>query len=119
MAQPIKRHKRDRISFAEIADSARELFDRGNWDRWLNDSTVRWSIASVTVIVVALMALFATNTLGMILILLGMVALIVAALAVSEDLSAYRIIPNAVTETSLVIGGAAAMIVGGLLILVR
>jgi hypothetical protein len=95
-----------------------ELFDRDNWEGWLNDNTIRWSIASAGVVIFALMAIFATNTLGMILVLLGMVALIVAALAVSEDLSAYRVIPNALSETMLVIIGAVMMVIGALLIFI-
>lgn len=112
------REPREQVSLADRLAWVPELFSRENWERWLNDSTVRWAIASAAVIVFALLALFATNTLGMILILLGMVALIVAALAVSDDLSAYRVIPDALSETKLVIGGAAAMIIGGLLILI-
>lgn len=94
----------------------KEIFFRENWTRWLSDTTVRWSIASGTVVVFALLALFATNTLGMILILFGMIALIVAALAVSDDLSAYSWIPGELTETAIVIAGAVAMVIGGLLI---
>jgi hypothetical protein len=45
-----------------------------------------------------------------------MVSLIVAALAVSEDINAYRLIPSAISETGLVAGGAIAMVIGGLLV---
>ena len=89
-----------------------------NWREWLQDPTVRWSIASVGVILFALLALFATNTLGMILVLAGMVGLIIAALAVSDDLDAFRLMPNFISETGLVISGAVAMAIGGLLILI-
>lgn len=95
-----------------------KLFNPDNWRGWLQDRLVRWSIASIGVIILALLVLFATNTVGMILVLLGMLALIIAALAVSDDLSAYRAIPNALTETTLVMVGAAAMVVGALLILI-
>lgn len=94
------------------------VFDADNWQSWLQDRLVRWTIAAVGVMVLALMVLLAANTLGMILVLLGMVALIVAALAVSDDLSAYRVIPNALNETSLVIAGAVAMVIGALLIMI-
>ena len=93
------------------------VFRVDNWREWLQDATVRWAIASMGVVLFAVLALFATDTLGMILVLVGMIALIIAALAVSEDINAYRMIPNAISETGLVIGGAAAMLVGGLLIL--
>lgn len=93
------------------------MFNPDNWRDWLQDTTVRWTIASMGVVVFAMLALFATDTLGMILVLLGMFALIIAALAVSEDINAYRMIPSAISETGFVIGGAAAMVIGGLLIL--
>jgi hypothetical protein len=67
---------------------------------------------------VAAFAVFATNSLGMILVLLGMVALIVAALAVSDDLSAYGWIPGNLSEATLVIAGAISMAIGGLLIII-
>lgn len=94
----------------------KQIFLRENWTGWLSDTTVRWSIASGAVVVFALLALFATNTLGMILVLFGMIALIVAALAVSDDLSAYSWIPGELSETAIVIAGAVAMVLGGLLI---
>ncbi|MCP4968616.1 MAG: hypothetical protein GY926_25720 [bacterium] len=94
----------------------KEIFFRENWTRWLSDNTVRWAIASGAVVLFALMALFATNTLGMILVLVGMIALIIAALAVSDDLSAYSWVPDQLSETGLVIAGAIAMVIGGLLI---
>jgi hypothetical protein len=94
----------------------KEIFLRENWTRWLSDTAVRWSIASGGVVVFALMALFATNTLGMILVLFGMIALIVAALAVSDDLSAYSWVPGELSESALIIAGAASMVIGGLLI---
>lgn len=95
-----------------------KLFNSDNWRSWLQDRLVRWSIASIGVIILALLVLFATNTVGMILVLLGMLALIIAALAVSDDLSAYRAVPDALTETTLVMVGAAAMVVGALLIFI-
>ncbi len=107
----------DKPSVGERLEVLAGVFKVDNWREWLQDPTVRWVIASMGVVLFALLALFATDTLGMILVLLGMVALIIAALAVSEDINAYRMIPNAISETGLVIGGAAAMLVGGLLIL--
>ncbi len=107
----------EKPSVGERLEVLAGVFKVDNWREWLQDPTVRWVIASMGVVLFALLALFATDTLGMILVLLGMVALIIAALAVSEDINAYRMIPNAISETGLVIGGAAAMLVGGLLIL--
>ncbi|MEA2001935.1 MAG: hypothetical protein U9N84_08640 [Actinomycetota bacterium] len=109
---------KEQTPLSDRARTVAKLFDGERWTTWLQDRVVRWSIASAAVIVLALMALFATSSLGMILVLLGMVALIVAALAVSEDLSAYRAIPDALTETQLVIIGAVAMVLGGLLIVI-
>ena len=103
-------------SFAEKLEYVGAVFRVDNWREWLQDRTVRWAIASMGVILFAMMALFATSTLGMVLVLVGMVALIVAALAVSEDLNAYRLVPNAVSETGLVVIGAVAMVLGGILI---
>lgn len=97
---------------------ARVLLDKENWTRWLQDTVVRWSLAFGAVFILALFVVFATRSVGMVLILVGMVALLLAALAVSEDVSAYRVIPSAVSETTLVIGGVAAMAVGALLILI-
>jgi len=110
--------QKERAALADRARTLAKLFDRELWKGWLQDRVVRWSIASAGVIILALMALFATDSLGMILVLLGMVALIVAALAVIDDLSAYRVIPDALSETQLVIVGAVAMVVGGLLIVI-
>lgn len=93
------------------------VFDVDNWREWLQDTTVRWAIASMGVVLFATLALFATDTLGMILVLFGMVSLIIAALAVSEDVNAYRLIPTAISETALVIGASVAMVCGALLIL--
>ena len=107
----------EKSSLAERLEIVTALFSVDNWREWLQDTTVRWVIASMGVILFATLALFATNTLGMILVLAGMVSLIVAALAVSEDINAYRMIPSAISETGLVIGGAVAMVLGGVLIL--
>jgi hypothetical protein len=109
---------KERVALSHRVRTVATLFDRRRWTGWLQDRVVRWSIASAGVIMLALMALFATSSLGMILVLLGMVALIVAALAVSEDLSAYRVIPDALSETQLVIVGAVAMVIGGVLIVI-
>jgi hypothetical protein len=95
-----------------------ELFEAENWERWLSDQRTRLWIISSGVLVFALLALFATSTLGMILVLVGMVALILAALAMSEDLSAYRLMPSAISETMLVVIGAAVMALGAFLIVI-
>ncbi len=114
---PMPSPKQRKTAVARLAD-ATAVFHPESWKRWLSDTTVRWSIASVAVIALALMVLFATDTFGMILVLLGMVALIIAALAVSDDLSAYGWIPGNMSETTLVIIGAVAMVLGGILIVV-
>ena len=111
-AEPVEKR-----SLGERLEVIASVFSVENWREWLQDPTVRWTIASMGVVLFAMLALFATNTLGMILVLVGMVALIVAALAVSEDINAYRLITSAISETGLVIGGAVAMVIGGLLIL--
>ena len=96
----------------------RRLVSKEAWQAWLSDVTVRWVIASAIVVVVAALAVFAANSFGMILVLLGMVALIIAALAASDDLSAYGWIPGNLSETTLVIAGAIAMVTGGALIVI-
>ena len=100
----------------DVLGAVRRLLDRDTWREWLADRVVRWVIAATVVIGVALLALFATASLGMILVLIGMVALIVAALAVSEDLTAISWVPGQMSESTLVIAGAVAMVIGGLLI---
>ena len=107
----------EKPSLGERLKVIAQVFNVDNWRDWLQDTTVRWTIASMGVVLFAMLALFATNTLGMILVLVGMVSLIIAALAVSEDINAYRLIPNAISETGLVIGGALALVLGGLLVL--
>jgi hypothetical protein len=96
----------------------RRAVTKDAWHEWLADRTVRWVLASAVVVTVAAFAVFATASLGMILVLLGMVALIVAALAVSDDLSAYGWIPGNLSEATLVIAGASSMAIGGLLIII-
>lgn len=100
----------------DIVGSLARLLHRETWQTWLSDRLVRWVIASVSVIIVALLALFATSSLGMILVLLGMVALVIAALAVSEDLNAVSWVPADISETALVVMGAVAMVIGAVLI---
>lgn len=108
------RERRD----VDVIGSVQSFFNRDRWREMLSDRLVRWVIASAAVILVALLALFATASLGMILILLGMVALVVAALAVSEDLTAISWVPGGLSEMTLVIAGAVAMAIGGLLIII-
>jgi hypothetical protein len=107
----------EKPSLGERLQIVAALFNVDNWRESLQDTTVRWTIASMGVVLFATLALFATDTLGMILVLVGMVSLIVAALAVSEDVNAYRLIPGSISETGLVLGGAIAMVCGALLIL--
>ena len=117
--QPTKhREKSDPVNPADRMARVGTILKRETWEGWLRDRTVRWSIASAGVVIFALLALFATNTLGMILILLGMVALIVAALAVSDDLDAYQLIPSAISEAALIIAGAVAMGLGALFVVI-
>ena len=96
----------------------RPLFSRATWRNWLSLRVLKWVIACTAVMGVAGLALFATESFGVILILLGMAALVVAALAISEDLTAYGWVPGNMSETTLVIIGAAAMAVGALLMVV-
>lgn len=112
-----QKHERSR-SRLEWLDLLRKLSSRDTWREWLSQRVVKWSVASFAVIGVAALALFATNSLGMILILLGMVALVVAALSVSEDLTAFGWIPGNLSETTLIIAGVIAMAIGGLLIVI-
>lgn len=114
---PMPSPKQRKSALTRLAD-ATAVFHPENWKGWLSDTTVQWVIASVAVIALALMVLFATDTFGMILVLLGMVSLIIAALAVSDDLSAYSWIPGNLSETTLVIIGAVAMVLGGILIVI-
>lgn len=113
-----RKEPRDRTSLLTKMAGAKQVFSAENWRGWLSDTTIRWVIASATVASLALLALFATGSLGMILVLVGMIALIIAALAVSDDLSAFGWVPGNLSETTLVISGAVAMVLGGVLILV-
>lgn len=112
------RRRSSRRPLRSLAGGIGAVFKRENWVRWLQNSTVRWSIASVTVGSVGLMAVFATATLGMVIILLGMLTLVIAALAASDDPSAYRMVPSFLTETTLAAAGFAAIAVGGFLVLI-
>jgi hypothetical protein len=109
---------RPRRQLPDALGMVRKVLDRDRWHDWLSDRLVRWVIASTVVIVVALLATFATGSLGMILVLLGMVALVIAALAVSEDLNAISWVPGQMSESTLVIIGVVAMAIGGLLIFI-
>lgn len=116
--QRARKEPRDRTSLLTKMAGAKQVFSVDNWRGWLSDTTIRWVIASAAVASFALLALFATSSLGMILVLVGMIALIIAALAVSDDLSAFSWVPGNLSETTLVISGAVAMVLGGVLILV-
>ena len=106
-----------RVDVAGKLQAIGSVFSIESWREWLQDRTVRWAVASMGVVIFAVLALFAADTTGMILVLMGMVALIVAAFAVSEDLQAYKILPSYLSETGLIVGGTVAMVVGGLLII--
>ena len=112
------RQPKQRKERPDVLGALRRAFDPSVWQEWLSSRVVKWSIASFAVIGVALLALFATNSLGTILVLLGMIALVIAGLAVSEDLTAIAWIPGNLSETTLVIAGVVAMTAGGLLILI-
>lgn len=121
VADATPRKRREPVDIKSLLSrlaGAKSLLSAENWRTWLSDSSVRWAIASAGVVVFALLALFATNTLGMLLILFGMILLIVAALVVSDDLSAYSWIPGNISESTVVVVGAAAMAIGGVLILI-
>jgi hypothetical protein len=112
-----RKAKKERPS-RDIRGAIERLFMRETWQAWLSNRLVKWSIASFVVIGVALLALFETNGLGVILMLLGMFALVIAGLAVSEDLTAVAWLPAAVSEAALVIAGVVALLLGGLLTVV-
>lgn len=84
---------------------ARDIVEWKEWRRRLSIPGVRWGLAFLGAITVVLVAVFATGTLGMILTLIGMVSLILAALAVSDDPSVYRFLPARITETMLLAVG--------------
>jgi hypothetical protein len=92
------------------------MIDREAWERRREDPASWLILAVIGAIVVLVLAVFATKTLGMVLVLLGMITLVVVALAVSDDLTAYSWIPGSISETTLIIAGIFAMVVGGLLI---
>ncbi|MDJ0953909.1 MAG: hypothetical protein QNJ81_09525 [Acidimicrobiia bacterium] len=112
------RHARPRRERRNVLHALRPLFSRATWRNWLSLRVLKWVIACTAVMGVAGLALFATESFGVILILLGMAALVIAALAISEDLTAYGWVPGNMSETTLVIIGAAAMAVGALLMVV-
>ncbi len=110
--------RRERRNIMHALRALRPLFSRETWRNWLSLRVMKWVIASTAVMGVAGLALFATESFGVILILLGMAALVIAALAISEDLTAYGWVPGNMSETTLVIIGAAAMAIGALLMVV-
>ncbi len=112
------RHARPRRERPSVLLALRPLFRRETWRNLLSLRVMKWVIASTAVMGVAGLALFATESFGVILILLGMAALVIAALAISEDLTAYGWVPGNMSETTLVIIGAAAMAIGALLMVV-
>ena len=113
-AGPLDRGSR----FRDLPKAIGSLFSTENWADWLRDRTVRWTIATMGIVVFAMLALFATNALGMILVLVGMGALILGAFAVSEDFQAHQIMPDWVSETGLVVLGGVATALGVVLMIV-
>ena len=91
---------------------ARDIVEWKQWRKRLSIPKVRWGLAFFGVTVFALIAIFATGTLGMLLTLIGMAALILAALAVSDDPSVYRFLPARVTETMLLAVGFVCLGIG-------
>lgn len=91
---------------------ARDIVEWKEWRRRLRLPSVRWGLAFGGVVVLLLIAIFATGTLGMLLTLIGMVSLILAALAVSDDPSVYRFLPARITETMLLAVGFVCLGVG-------
>lgn len=116
--KPTPRQRRRRVAFGDVFESIGAIFDPDNWSDWLADRTIQWTIAAMSVVVFAMLALFATNALGMILILVGMIALILGAFAVSEDFSAHQMMPDWLSETGLVVVGAVATALGVILMIV-
>ncbi len=102
----------------QIASDLAVLLKPETWRNVLSQRLVKWVIASLAVIGVALLVIFAAEGLGMIIMLLGMVALIIGALAVSEDLTAYSLIPGNLSETTVVLSGVAALVIGGILMVI-
>ena len=106
-AGPLDRGSR----FRDLPKAIGSLFSTENWANWLRDRTVRWTIATMGIVVFAMLALFATNA-------LGMGALILGAFAVSEDFQAHQIMPDWVSETGLVVLGGVATALGVVLMIV-
>jgi len=90
----------------------RRQFSMNTWRRRFRKPTVKWTLASIAVVMVLAFAVFATSTLGMLLALAGMASLVLGALAMSDDHSVYRLLPPRVTETGLVVAGFAFLGVG-------
>jgi hypothetical protein len=97
---------------AKRVREARDILEWKEWRRRLRLPGVRWGLAFLGAILVAVLAVFAAGTLGMILTLIGMMSLIIAALAVSDDPSVYRFLPARVTETMLLAVGFVALGIG-------
>ena len=115
--QPVPRRRKKR-QMPDVVGAIRKAIDPEFWRDLLANETTLWVIASATVMIVVGLAFFATAGLGTILILLGMVALVIAGLAVTEDLTALAWIPGNLSETTLVLAGVSSLALGGLLILI-
>lgn len=99
------------------SERLRTLFSWKTWRKRLRKPAVKWGLAFTAVIGLLLVALFATSTLGMLLMLVGMGMLILGALAVSDDPTAFQYLPSALTEKVLVSGGFVSLAIGLPLIL--
>ncbi len=100
-----------------IGSRIRRQFNIDTWRRRLSARAVRWSLAFIAVVVLLVFAVFATSTLGMIMVLGGMATLVLAALAVADDHATYQYLPPLLTEKALVAGGFVLVGIGGVLIL--
>lgn len=94
------------------SDSPRRPRRRSRVQRWLRSHRVRWALAFAAVLVVIAVAVTATGALGRILALAGMLALVLAALATADDPDAYRLVPTALSERALLVGGLVLTAVG-------
>lgn len=103
-SQPVER--------APLSERFRKVLSWKLWRKRLRHPGVKWGIAFAAVIGLLLVALFATSTLGMLLMLFGMGFLILGALAIGDDPTAFQYLPSALTEKVLVVGGFVALAIG-------
>jgi len=111
-AKKAKKPKKPKKPNVALTTRIQRQFDMETWRRRLGSTRVRWALAFGAVLAVLALGVFATGTLGMVLVLLGMVILVLAALAMSDDHTVYAVLPPKITETGLVIAGFALVFVG-------